>query len=74
MPILVRGSSGTLYRIDYGYLERLDGLGRRVASTCWQAPAEFPWVDRVWAMSLSLQYDEARVLREFPWRTYGQEA
>ena len=68
--MLVRGQSGALYRVQDHWLERLDGFGRARTRTCWRVTplGQHPPQDALWAMALALQCDEARVLREFPWR------
>lgn len=72
MIVYVRGASGRLYELSSGWINLIDGLGRRVTGTCWYTPVNspmgFPVGDQLWAMSLALQMDEERVWRDFPWR------
>ena len=68
--LCVQGQSGRLYLLTHERIYEIDGLGRKVRSTCWEIEngLHFPQVDHLWAMTLALQVDEQRVLRRFPWR------
>lgn len=65
--LYVQGQSGRIYEIGLGAIYLFDGLGRRVARTCWDSSWLFPEVDRYWSMALALRFDEARVWETFPW-------
>lgn len=68
------GTTGRLYAIGKNVWQ-LDGLGRVARRTCWEtvweAGAPVHRADKVWAMRLAIEFDEARVLKDLPWSEGG---
>lgn len=67
--IVQGGSTGHLYEITSNRTYLLNGLGQRVASTCWNSNVhDAPMGDRFWGMRLALQIREEEVLSWSWWR------